>query len=356
MEGIRQLALSVFPEVGNYSVKELPKLERFQIYIDENGLAKRNQTNESSQSYLSRVCHMTHYDKSTHKATFDLIHITREKAGDPPNIEPELYRHLRENQWFDHSILDILHNKNYGFHHVPEEESKTQVHTFIITSVLYTLVWTYHTPTATTKGMLVSRSCNIVGNSKKIYKGFEELLKSYQDHIQNPILLFFISSYHLMSVVDGCLVEVRGIIRDIENRNGHGLWHNQEPDKRTEIQRVTLEDKLEIIKADSKSAAECTTALANFDRQVELASELNSFMINISNEPFWNHNNCTNINRQSFIFATNFIQRRVTDAKLTVSYLQERAKTQSNVVSLRNHLKINKQSLILIAFFPFDSS
>jgi hypothetical protein len=144
-----------------------------------------------------------------------------------------------------------------------------------------------------------------------------------------------------MSVVDRCLVEVRGIIRDIENRIGHGLWHNQEPDKRTNIERVTLKDKWDNIMADSKSAAERTTTLANLERQVELASELNSFIINMSDEPFWNDNNCINTNRQSFIFATNFIQKRVTDAKLNVSYLQERAKTQSTVVSLTKHLKIN---------------
>jgi hypothetical protein len=339
MEGIRQFALREFPEIGNYSIKDPPKLERFQIRIDENGLAIPKKTNESSKSYLSRVCHMTPYDKSTDKATFDLIHITREKAGDPPNIEPDLYTHLRQNQWFDHSILDILHNKNYGFHHIPEEESKTQVHTFIITSVLYTLVWAYHTPTATTKAMLVSRSCNIVGDSKATYEGFTTLLGSYQDHIQNPILLFFISSSHLMSVVDRCLVEVRGIIRDIENRTGHGLWHNQEPDKRTNIERVTLKDKWDNIMADSKSAAERTTTLANLERQVELASELNSFIINKSDEHFWKDSDCANISRQSFIFATNFIQKRVTDAKFNVSYLQERAKTQSTVVSLRKHLK-----------------
>src|SRR5436309_12619362 len=168
MDGIRKLAHRGFPipEIGRYSRRKYPDLEGIQIRIDASGSTIMEPTKESNQSYIDRLYQMTPYDESTNKATFELVHITRDKAGDPPNIAPEVYRCLSQNQgWIDHFILDILHYKNYGFYHVPEEASTNQVHTFLISSVLYTLLWTYHAPTATTKGMLVSRSCAIVGRS-----------------------------------------------------------------------------------------------------------------------------------------------------------------------------------------------
>jgi hypothetical protein len=218
MNGIRELAHRRFPNPKPEVGKHYPDLERIQIRIDASGLTIPAEfTKETSESYIKRLYQMTPYDKSTDKATFELVHITRNKAGDPPNINPEAYKCLSQNQgWIDHFILDILNHKNYGFYHVPEEASTNQVHTFLITSVLYTLLWTYHAPTATTKGMLVSRSCCIVGSSTIIYREFAKLLRSYQDHIDNPSLLIFISSSHLISSIDRCLVEVRDSIRRIE--------------------------------------------------------------------------------------------------------------------------------------------
>lgn len=236
-------------------------------------------TKESNQSYINRLYQMTPYDETTDKASFELVHITRNKAGDPLNIDPEVYKCLSENQdWIDHFILDTLNYKNYGFHYVLKEVSINQVHTFLMTSVLYTLLWTYHAPTATTKGMLVSRSCNIVRSSTVIYDEFVLLLRSYQDHIHNPSLLVFISSAHLILVIDRCLVEVRDIIRRIESRSGYRGWHSQEPDIRSTSKKDSLQANWDNTMACSKSAAECTTTLANLERQVELADGLISFI------------------------------------------------------------------------------
>ena len=328
------------PKTGSYSGRKYPDLERIQIRIDASGSTITEFTKESNESYINRLHRMTPYDESTNKATFDLVHVTRDKAGDPPNIAPEVYMCLSQNQdWIDHFILDILHNKNYGFHHVPEEASTNQVHTFLITSVLYTLFWTYHAPTATTKGMLVSRSCNMVGRSTAIYAGFTALLRSYQDHIHNPSLLVFISSAHLISVIDRCLVKARDIIRLIESRSGHGGWHNQEPDIRSTSKKVTLEANWDNTMACSKRAAECTTTLANLERQVELADGLNLFMIKDSDGCFGKDNSWGQNIKDSLKLATKVLQSRVIHAKPNVSYLQERARTQSAVVSSRTHVK-----------------
>lgn len=342
MDGIRKLAHRGFPipEIGSYSARKYPDLERIQIRIDASGSTITEFTKESNQSYINRLYQMTPYDESTDKATFELVHITRDNAGDPPNIDPEVYKCLSQNQdWIDHFILDILNYENYGFHHVPEEASTNQVHTFLITSVLYTLLWTYHAPTATTKGMLVSRSCYMVGSSTVTYDEFAALLRSYQDHIHNPSLLVFISSAHLISVIDRCLVEVRDTIRRIESRSGHGGWHNQEPDIRSASKQVTLEANWDNTMACSKLAAECTTTLANLERQVELADGLNSFMIKDSDGCFGKDNSWGQTIKDSLKLVTNVLQSRVIHAKSNVSYLQERARTQSAVVSSGTHVK-----------------
>jgi hypothetical protein len=336
MDGIRKLAHRGFPiqETGRYSVRKYPDLERIQVRIDASGSTVTEFTKESNQSYINRLYKMTPYDESTDKATFELVHITRDKAGDPPNIDPEAYRCLSQNQgWIDHFILDIFDCENYGFYHVPEEASTNQVRTFLITSVLYTLLWTYHVPTATTKGMVVSRSCSIVGSSTVIYDEFVALLRSYQDHIHNPSLLVFISSAHLISVIDRCLVGVRDIIRRIESRSGHGGWHNQEPDVRSTSKKVTLEANWDNTMACSKNAAGCMTTLVNLERQVELAGGLNSFMIKESGGRFGKDNSWGQNIKDSLKLATNVLQSRVIHAKPNISYLQERARTQSAVVS-----------------------
>ena len=340
MDGIRKLAHRRFPNPDS-GVREYPDLERIQIRIDASGLTIPAEfTKETSESYIKRLSQMTPYDKSTDKATFELIHITRDKCGDPPNIDPAAYRCLSQNQgWIDHYILDLLNHNNYGFHHVPEEASTNQVHTFLITSVLYTLLWTYHAPTATTKGMLVSRSCCIVEESTTMYDEFAELLRSYQDHIDNPSLLVFISSSHLISEIGRCLVGVGESIRLIECRSGHGCWHNQEPDIRPTLNKVTPEANWDDTMACSKKAAECTTTLENLERQVELADDLNSFMIKDSDKCFGKDNCWGEDIKDSLKLATSLQRRRVIHAKANVSYLQERARTQSAVVSPRTHVK-----------------
>jgi hypothetical protein len=277
---------------------------------------------------------MRPYDKSTDQASLELVHITRARAGDPPKVDSEIYKCISENQdWFDHSILEVLNNKNYCFYHIPEDTSTNQTNTFLINSVLYTLLWTYHSPTATTKGILIDRACSVVGNPEDTYEEFTTLLKNYKEYIHNPSLLVFLSSTHLISVIDRCLVKVRDTIRGIEGRSGHGGWHNQELDVRSTFEKYTLDTNWNNTMAYSKSAAECTTTLANLERQVELASDLNSFVVNNSYKLIAKHDIWDQSIKDSLKLATTFLQKRVVHAKPNVSYLQERARTQSAVVS-----------------------
>ena len=214
---------------------------------------------------------------------------------------------------------------------VSEEATTNQSHTFlVILRPLYTLLWTYHTPSARTKGILVDRSCNIVGSSKDRYKEFRTLLQSYQDHVHDPCLLVFISSAHLISVVDKCLAEVREDVRHIESRTGHGGWHNQELDSRRTFKSDILEDNT---MAHSKLAAECTTTLASLERQVELVNDLNDFVINHPAEVLEKVHAQYRNPKYSLKLATDNLQQRVKHSKPNVSYLQNRAETQKAVVS-----------------------
>jgi len=176
----------------------------------------------------------------------------------------------------------------------------------------------------------VDRSCCIVGSPGDIYNEFTTLLQSSQDHIHNPYLLIFVSSAHLISAVDKCLVIVREKIRQIEGRSGHGGWHNQEPDIRRAFGQDILENDT---MAYSKDAAECTTTLANLERQVELVIELNSLMIKNTAGLVGNDNDQSNKIKDSMELAIDGLQKRVKHAKPNVRYLQERARTQSTVVS-----------------------
>lgn len=314
------------------SAKEYSDLERIQIRTDDSGTAKVKPTKEGQLDFAKRLGQMTPYDGSSDEATFDLVHVERERAGVPPVLAPEAFECLSENhRWFDHSILDLLHNKAYGFYHVPEAATTNQSHTFLVISVLYTILWTYHTPSATTKALLVDRSCSIVGSSKERYAEFITLLESYKDHVHNPCLLVFISSAHLISVVDKCLAEVREHVRHIEGRTDHGLWHDQALDSRRTFKGDILDNSTMAL---SKYAADCTTRLANLERQVELVNELNDFVINPPAEIFRTVDSRCRNPKYSLKLAIDNLQQRVKHSKPNVSYLQNRAETQKAVVSL----------------------
>ena len=64
---------------------------------------------------------------------------------------------------------------------------------------------------------------------------------------------------------------------------GHGGWHNQELDSQRTFKSDILEDNT---MAHSKLSADCTTTLANLERQVELVNDLNDFVINHPAEVF----------------------------------------------------------------------
>jgi hypothetical protein len=60
MDGIRKLAHRGFPiqEIGRYSVRKYPDLERIQIRIDASGSTITEFTKESNQSYINRLSQM----------------------------------------------------------------------------------------------------------------------------------------------------------------------------------------------------------------------------------------------------------------------------------------------------------
>jgi hypothetical protein len=331
MNGLQQLARKRWNIPGS-SAKKYDDLERLQIRIGDSGNATMTVSKESQLDYADRLCQMRPSDDASDEAAFELVHIERNRAGAPPTLAPEAFKCLSENShWFDHSVLDLLHNKAYGFYHVSGNATANQSHTFLVISVLYTLLWTYHTPSGRTKGMLVDRSCNIVGSSKALYEEFRMLLDSYQDHVHDPCLLVFISSAHLISAVDKCLAEVREDVRYIEGRTGHGGWHNQALDSRRAFKSGILGDST---MAHSKRAAECTTTLANLERQVELVSDLNDFVISHAAEVFEKIDAQHQTPMYSLKLATESLQQRLKHSKPNVSYLQNRAETQKAVVSL----------------------
>jgi hypothetical protein len=99
MDGLRELAHRGFPvpETRN-SARKYPDLEKIQIRIDQSGsVIPSFFTKESHQGYIDRLCKMRPHSNSTDKATFELVHVERDKAGDPPKLDPAAFKSLSEN-------------------------------------------------------------------------------------------------------------------------------------------------------------------------------------------------------------------------------------------------------------------
>jgi hypothetical protein len=156
------------------------------------------------------------------------------------------------------------------------------------------------------------------------YQEFNTILEVYQDHIYTPTLLAFVAGVHMSRYLDDRIINILEDIREIEMSTGHGGWHLVQPKDRFDVDEIT---------DLSKRTGACLTDLVNSARHQKIAASLLSFVSEMETNAI-DYPEKGHISTRVLASVAPVVQSQIKQSKLSIDYLQERAKNQISVVSL----------------------
>jgi hypothetical protein len=227
----------------------------------------------------------------------------------------------------DPRFLHLILTNRYGFHH---ERYKDRL-SFYIGTVQYTLLWSFDPQTRKTCAILLLRDSNGYSRASKAYSELKKIIELEAAMLHTPFLLAWAVLAHLSNWIDAVTYTELTSIRQLEDTTGHGPYG---------LSKMTGEVKVEDLKRASENVGSMLANLSNQSRHVAIGTSIaahllaannqSSYPINFATEPFHKIYR-DELSRLSESVPT--LQRSLTDSKAYVAYLQERARTQSSVVS-----------------------
>jgi hypothetical protein len=222
-------------------------------------------------------------------------------------------------------IRQLLQNNSYGFHQYPAQQGNSS--TFYIGTLLYILIWSFDAATMTTAAILLPRESNGFTNGAAAFDEFQTILRIHKSHLYSPYLLAFIAGMHITRWLDNWTYHHLRGIRNAEQATGHGPygWAG----------KISLD--VDAITRCSRHIGEILVNLANQLRHEDI---MDSLIASISDDDSYKNSCRTQIlfpklydeGMQTFRSVKSALQRQMMSRRSTVTYLQERARSQSTVV------------------------
>lgn len=232
-----------------------------------------------------------------------------------------LFKSMDLDMWVLHSVA----RKYFGFNFYRAPNGCT---TCFVGTVFYALVWTFDPSSRSTNVIALVRQSNGLKGGNAIYAELAAMLQDYASFIDNPYLPVVIAAIHIVRFLDQSLGVGFDVIREVEAKTGHGAWFDPHGSK------MSIDD----ITVWSRTTGAIRVDTSNHFRHVEIA---NALLSAISND-LCDMRSCMRGNghenyessKAELQAVADIVQRQVDSCKATARYLQERVKSQADVVRL----------------------
>lgn len=238
----------------------------------------------------------------------------------------------------DFCWLSMLQQSVYGFHHLqcpPSPLKSSNPFNFYLKTVLYTLLWSYNPADASTKAIMITRIACSQRYHDELYCDFVQSVSIHRDLVDDPRFCSFITGINLVSWLHYSILQQLDVIRGVEIETGHGTWTSS----RQRSDRPVTQRLVEL----SKETGLSLSYLANLPRHVCIAKILLQNFNSLGTG-----SNAMSVSKIEEV--ATFLADQVNAAENSVSYLQERARTQQSVVNISPTSAIQ-----LIVFFLTNS-
>ena len=267
---------------------------------------------------------------ATSNATLRLLHLHRLENGPFCVFPDHLVDIVRAFQIDPYVLYLVSSDEGRGFHQVNSATSDQRTLTFFLDNVAYMLFWSFDKFTLTTNGVIISRTST---NGQRAVSQFWKWFRRYETMIGHPFFLAYVPSIGNFIFVGGVVRRREHAIRSVESRTGFSLYSRdaQKPHGHEE-------EELDNLVGDSRAMSASLVGLADVMRHLETTQKIIATLRSAETQE-WLKNivtECTGVVKESnteILKATFVLNSQIESQMGYISYLEERARNQVNVVS-----------------------
>jgi len=245
------------------------------------------------------------------------VRIDRHPSGRlhiPKQAFLELVRSFR----IDHYTLHMLRRESYGFAEFHRRKvAKDGTVTFYVGTMSAFIIWPHVNSTGWSRGFIVPCISDSIGGREDIFSRYAQNIKTHLELVPFPWFLRYIATVETVQWIDRTYENALHSLRRAERITGYGCWESWNPAPA----EIHIEDLAEISKRVGFTAA----ALANVVRHIKIATQL----IQIPRSgPAMDAEDVQEVHH-----ALDIIRDQMSVRSTDTEYIQERARTQLQVVS-----------------------
>jgi len=266
------------------------------------------------------------------------------------NIDPVIHQHI--------------YLCSYGFYHYDSDglvEATGQPRSFYFGCFLYSIAWSFNPATMKTTGIIILRTVKRHNYGALPLEMLEGVLKVYSKFLTSPLFLAFASFIMLAHVLDDNVYRNVDLLRHVERDTEHGpgregprMFYKQ-PDNLSDVSigdgdempgverqdTVILEDKTDNINKlteVSQQLADINVHLANLQRHVKFLMTMAETLEDVSFREYQFDGipsgllDSARASTEELLRPLPSLKRRILAVEPSIEYLQDRAKSLSQVV------------------------
>ncbi|ERF76443.1 hypothetical protein EPUS_07323 [Endocarpon pusillum Z07020] len=301
-------------------------------FFSEQKFSLQSGTHHVARSLIHRVTRTSpELDSQKPAAGLLLVRINRHPYGEL-QITQDIFLDLFTAFKLEPYVLHMLQRESYGLMDFQSESSigsEKFLDTFNLKSISVCLIWSYNHSSRWTRGILIPRHSDSVGDSCEIFRTFAKTLELQRDLVAHPWLLRFVALLETHRWIESILTNELQTIRQAESQTGYGCWEswNRGHGKTWKPQLGNFAEMSQIVGFS-------TAALANVLRHIEIADEFGDIAPLLTEAA---GRSCALIREGGSGLgkaaeALKLVRKQVAAREKDTRYLQERARNQLSVM------------------------
>ncbi|KAK1750482.1 hypothetical protein QBC47DRAFT_438852 [Echria macrotheca] len=249
----------------------------------------------------------------------DLVRVDRQPDGHLL-IQKEAFLRLVYAFQLDPEALYMLRRESYGFARLHGAHGDTT--TYYLATISAVLIWSQ--VERSTRGIIVPRIADSLCDRDQIFTHYAATICAHARFVRHPWLLRHVAVVETASWIDRTYENALHSLRRAESSTGHGCWGSW--DRATAETTTPAENLAEI----SKSVGFTAAALANVVRHIKIVNQLVALPLE--------DDKGADDGVDDVLRAHAFVREQMAARATDTDYLQERARTQLQVIfNLINH-------------------
>lgn len=291
------------------------------------------QESTRARSLIHRITRTSpELDSQKPAAGLHLVRINRHPYGEL-QITQDIFLDLFTAFELEPYVLHMLQRESYGlmdFQSESSSDSENVVDTFYLKTISICLIWSYNHSSGWTRGILIPRHSDSVGDSCEIFRSFAKTLELQRDLVAQPWLLRFVALLETHRWIESILTNEMQTIRQAESQTGYGCWESWNGGH-----GKTWKPQLGNLAKMSQLVGFSTAALANVLRHIEIADEIGDIAPLLTEAAAGRSGVLIREGGSGLgkaAEALKLVRKQVAARKKDTKYLQERARNQLSVV------------------------